>query len=41
MVKSPLLIGADLGKITPPYLAILKNKHLIAINQARTGEHFK
>ena len=37
LVKSPLLIGADLSKITPPYLEILKNKHLIAINQSPDG----
>ena len=37
LVKSPLLIGADLSKIAPPYLEILKNKHLIAINQSPDG----
>lgn len=33
MMKSPLLIGADLRSIPPESLAILKNKELIAVNQ--------
>lgn len=31
--KAPLIIGADLGSISPESLAILKNKDLIDINQ--------
>jgi len=37
MVKSPLLIGCDLAKITNESLAILKNKGLIAVNQDPLG----
>lgn len=32
-MKSPLLMGTDLARITPPILAILKNKYLLAFNQ--------
>jgi hypothetical protein len=38
LVKSPLLIGADLTKITAPYLAILTSKELIAISQDTLGK---
>lgn len=32
-LKSPLLIGADLAKLTPEAIALLSNKHLLAVNQ--------
>lgn len=35
--KAPLIIGADLDKISDHSLAILKNKNLIAINQDTLG----
>lgn len=38
LVKSPLLIGADLKHIGADYLAILKNRHLIKINQDPGGK---
>ncbi|KAF8330632.1 glycoside hydrolase [Amanita rubescens] len=33
LMKSPLLIGTDLTKITPDILGILKNEEILAINQ--------
>ena len=38
LVKSPLLIGADLRKIGKPFLAILKSAELIAISQDPLGK---
>ena len=37
LIKSPLLIGADIRSIKSPFLDILKNKDLIAINQDPLG----
>lgn len=37
LMKSPLLIGASLQKISPPYLKILLNRELIAWNQDDAG----
>ncbi|KAK6429752.1 hypothetical protein LTR95_014098 [Oleoguttula sp. CCFEE 5521] len=36
MMKSPLLIGTDITKLTQPELNILENKYLIAFNQDGT-----
>ena len=37
LLKSPLLIGTDLSKLTPSSLALLKSKELIAIHQDPLG----
>ncbi|MEV4314431.1 NPCBM/NEW2 domain-containing protein [Actinocrispum sp. NPDC049592] len=37
MMAAPLLIGADLRKISPANLAILENKEIIALDQDRLG----
>ncbi|RAS71402.1 alpha-galactosidase [Lentzea atacamensis] len=37
IMAAPLLIGADLRKISPEHLDILRNKEIIAINQDRLG----
>jgi hypothetical protein len=37
LIKSPLLIGADVRSIAPESLAILKNAELIAVNQDPLG----
>lgn len=37
LIKSPLLIGSDLTKISKDYLDILKNKEVIAISQDTLG----
>jgi alpha-galactosidase len=37
-LKSPLIIGADLTKISNESLAILKNKDMIAISQDKLGK---
>lgn len=36
-LKSPLLIGCDLSKITEPIMQILGNEELIAVNQDSLG----
>lgn len=36
-VKSPLLIGADLRKLSPKTLTILNNPAIIAVNQDPLG----
>ena len=41
MAKSPLLIGCDLRTITDETLSIIKNKHLIDINQDKLGKQAK
>lgn len=38
VIKAPLIIGADLAKISPQSLEILKNERLIAVNQDRLGK---
>lgn len=40
-LKSPLIIGADLAKISNESLAILTNKEIIALNQDSLGESVK
>lgn len=37
MVKSPLLLGCDVTKMEPEYMAIVNNTELIAINQDKLG----
>jgi alpha-galactosidase len=37
LLKSPLLIGCDLQKLTPEILNILGNEHIIAVNQDSLG----
>lgn len=37
LLKSPLLVSADLGSIAPESLAILKARELIAVNQDPLG----
>ena len=37
IASSPLLIGCDMSKLRPSSLALLKNKDLIAMNQAALG----
>jgi alpha-galactosidase len=37
LLKSPLLIGADLRSINPDSLAILKAREVIAVNQDPLG----
>jgi hypothetical protein len=36
-MKSPLLIGADMQTIAAPFLELMKNKELIAVNQDAAG----
>ncbi|SNX85120.1 related to alpha-galactosidase [Melanopsichium pennsylvanicum] len=36
-LKSPLIVGADLRKITNETLSVLKNKKMIAVNQDKLG----
>ncbi|TLD04320.1 uncharacterized protein PgNI_12038 [Pyricularia grisea] len=38
IVKSPIILGTDLSKISDSSLAIIKNKDLIAINQDKLGK---
>ena len=38
LLKAPLIIGADLDKISAESLEILKNEHLIAVNQDPLGK---
>jgi len=37
ILKSPLLIGTDLRKITPQTLSVLKAKEVIQLNQDELG----
>jgi hypothetical protein len=37
IMKSPLIIGADMSKLTPKQIAILQNPEIIALNQDRLG----
>jgi len=39
--KSPLIIGADMAKIPPASVALLKNKEIIAVNQDPLGQPFQ
>lgn len=37
-LKSPLIIGADLSKLSDESVAVLKNKDIIAVNQDSLGQ---
>jgi hypothetical protein len=37
VMKSPLIIGTDVRALSPASLAVLKNKHLLAVNQDELG----